>query len=247
MFGSRTAVQVGRDNPVLKSSVQQSALIYSRIPLRDFIDDERRNELARRLYLDINEICNSLDPLSTCRDRLVQAMMRFASYQVLVIPAAPAIDASGLRSRPGISGELMAQIDELAIKDDELRSALYEIPESQAFETVWDHVQRSYWEAFWFLESINSARKALGDYQQENDWFGPFMHAACASRENVYRAELALPSAFDESLAHTAPTAYSIYTDIILAGADDPDLEWRDYHRNSNVPPPRGPDQGSAV
>ena len=66
----------------------------------------------------------------------------------------------------------------------------------------------------------------------------PFKHAVCANCEHIYRREVELPPAFDEDLASIAPSAYSIFTDIVLSGAKDPELEWRDYYKNSNVPIP---------
>jgi hypothetical protein len=42
----------------------------------------------------------------------------------------------------------------------------------------------------------------------------------------------------DKGSASLAPTAYSILADIVLSGAKDPDLEWRDYYKDSNIPIP---------
>jgi hypothetical protein len=47
-----------------------------------------------------------------------------------------------------------------------------------------------------------------------------------------------LPPAFDESIAGRASTAYSLFTDIVLSGEENPVAEWSDYHKNSGVPPP---------
>jgi hypothetical protein len=66
----------------------------------------------------------------------------------------------------------------------------------------------------------------------------PFKHAACANYEHIYRREIGLAPAFDEDDASLAPTAYSIFTDIVLSGAKDPVLEWRDYYKDSNIPIP---------
>ncbi len=75
----QTAVQTGRQNPVLLSTVDKSSIIYDQIPLKNFIGDDTRTVLARNLYLDINEICNSFDPVVTCREKLAAKMIKFAS------------------------------------------------------------------------------------------------------------------------------------------------------------------------
>lgn len=238
LFRRRTAVQTGRQNPVLLSTVNTSARIYNQIPLRDFIANDVRSILARNLFLEIHEICNSFDPVPTCRQKLATAMLKFASYQVLVIPPPPEADSSGLRSQPGLTGGLKENLAQVIESNYELRSEFSRKTDSSSSDGSWNLVQRSYWQAYWFLETFNAARVELDDYNEEQDWFYPFKHAACANCEHIYRREAGLPPAFDASLASEAATAYSIFTDIVLSGAKYPDLEWRDYNRGSNIPMP---------
>jgi hypothetical protein len=238
LFRRRTAVQSGRQNPVLLSTVDISSKIYDGIPLRNFIGDDARGTLARELFLEINGICNAFDPVVACREKLAKTMIKFASFQVLVIPPPPEADPSGLRSQPGISGELTEHLVQIAENNYELRSELSAAMDARTFDALWESLQRSYWQAYWFLETFNAARVELGDCKGEQDWFLPFKHAVCANYEHIYRRELDLPSAFDEDLASIAPDAYSIFTDIVLSGAEDPDLEWRDYYKDSNIPIP---------
>ncbi len=238
LFRHRTAVQTGRRNPVLLATVDRSSDIYDGIPLRNFIGDDARDALARELFLDINDICNAFDPVAACREKLAATVLKFASFQVLVIPPPPESDPSDLRSQPGITGELTEHLMQIAENNDELRSELYGKVDTLTFDSVWEAVQRSYWQSYWFLETFNAARIELGDYNDEHDWFMSFKHAACANYEHIYRREIELPSAFDENLVSIAPTAYSIFTDIVLSGAEDPELEWRDYYKNSKIPIP---------
>ncbi len=56
LFRRQTAVQTGRQNPVLLSTVDKSSIIYDQIPLRNFVGDDTRGVLARNLFLVINEI-----------------------------------------------------------------------------------------------------------------------------------------------------------------------------------------------
>ncbi len=238
LFRRRTAIEAGRQNPVLLSTVDMSSKIYDGIPLKNFIGDDERGALARELFLDINLICNAYDPVAACRQKLATTMIRFASYQVLVIPPPPEADPSELRSQPGVTGELTEHLVEIAKNNYELRSDLYGAVDEPSFDSIWESLQQSYWRSYWFLETFNAARVKLGDYNDGHDWFMPFKHAACANYENIYRREIELPPAFDEDLVSVAPTAYSIFTDIVLSGAEDPDLEWRDYYKDSNIPIP---------
>jgi hypothetical protein len=241
LFGERTAVQKSRENPVVHAAVQESARIYDRILLKDYIDENRRSELARALYLDINRICNSADPETMCRDEIVRAVLELACYQVLVIPPPPEEDPTGLRGQPGVTGELRPGLVELSVKDDDLRSAIYGETDSREFDELFAVIERRYWEARWIAETLNATRIALADGAGETDWYPAFVHAACVSREHKYRWGLELPPAFDESIARQAANAYAVFTDIVVSGSNDPVREWREFCAGSAVPMPDFP------
>ena len=238
LFKTRTAVQAGRANPILERTVSKSSAIHKEIPLRKFVGTDTQDALSRQLFLDINEICNAVNPIAACRERLAACMMKFAAYQVLVIPPAPEKDISGLRGQPGITGNLREHLVRIIESNHELRSDMHEPSSPLTQEAAWEYVRRSYWRWYWFLETFNAARIELGDYRQQNDWYLPFKHAACATCEITYRRELDLPSAFDNSVARDAGMAYPIFTDIVLAGDKFPDDAWREYHKSSNIPMP---------
>jgi len=238
LFGVRTAVQTGREDPVLRAAVKKSSLIYQRIPLREFIDEETRRKLSRQLYLLLSGISRASDPVTAGREKLTAMMLEFAMYQVLIIPPPPDSDPSELRGRPGISGQLREYTFTLVGQNEDLcrHSRGVEVPLTADGASIF--VQRSFWTRYWFLESINAVRLELGDCRNAGDWFGPYMHAACAHREHMYRRELSLPPSFVMDDADAAATAYSILTDIILSGAEDPISEWREYFKDSNIPCP---------
>lgn len=228
-FFARSAAQTARENPVFKASVAKASEIYSRIPLGRFIDEKTKNGLARKLYLELNEICSAREPRSVCREKLVRSMLRFAPLQVLMIPPPPSDDISGLRELPGITGELQARLDELIQSGFFVRTETGSPLQVEGTAGGWSALQRSYWEAYWFLETFNAARLELGDTLGGADWYKPFMHAVCVNQEHIYRRELNLPPAFDEEIAQTVVTAFSIYTDVVISGAEDPDREWHEY------------------
>ncbi|MFQ5549269.1 MAG: hypothetical protein ACE5FV_13320 [Woeseia sp.] len=238
LFRRRTAIQAGRQNPILLSAVDKSSEIYDQIPLRHFIGADTRGSLGRQLYLETNLLCNSLEPVATCREKLAATMMKFASYQVLIIPPPPEEDVSGLRSQPGITGGLKENLLQIVDSNYQLCSEVHEISDSPNLDVVWDYLQRAYWQTYWFLETFNVARIELGDVKKDRDWFLPFKHAACANCEHAYRREIELPPAFDEDIASEAATAYSFFTDIVISGAEDPEQEWRQYHKGINIPLP---------
>jgi len=238
LFGGRSAVEQRRKNPVLASAVELSALVYSRIPLAKLISDDRREELARALYLEVNALCNSGDPVVACRERFVAVMLELASFQVLVIPPEPVEDPFDLRKQPGITGELQSHLEALFSSNDNLRSTLFDAEKNPNEIELDEFVLRQFWELYWRLETLNAARVALGDIAPENDWKEAFLHAAAVNAEHTFRWELQLPAAFEESIAKEASTAYSMFTDIVVSGAKDPAAEWREYYSQSQIPMP---------
>lgn len=231
-------MEASRDNPLLHSVVKHASLIYDEIPLREFITEEKQAELSRELYLEIFGICNAVNPVMACRDKLAATMLRFASYQVLVIPPAPEEDPSGLRGQPGISGALNEHLLRILEVSDQLRTEIYDATDARSFDAVWQAVQKLYWTSCWFLRTFDAARVELNDVAEGEDWFKYFEHAACANQEHLYRWALEIPPAFDEEIAAQASAAYSVFTDIVLSGEENPVAEWRDYHKRSNVPAP---------
>ena len=238
LFGRQSAVHARRNNPVLDEAVQASAELYERIPLRDYIDEARRSELARELYLELNRLCNSSDPQTACRDRFAASMIRLAALQVLVIPPPPEEDASGLRGQPGVTGELKAHLVRICAVNDELRSLMFAETDSEAFDDLWAVVIRLYWERYWLAATLNGLRKILAGSPDAADWFHEFLHASAARIEHVYRLEAELPPAFEESVAREAATTYAMFTDIVISGSADPVREWLDYARQTGIPLP---------
>ena len=238
LFGPQTAVERRRGNPAVDEAGQASALVYSEIPLGGLIDEPRRARLARELYLEINRVCGAADPVATCRERLVATMLWVASYQVLVIPGQPDDDPSGLRGEPGITGELGPHLETLCRVDDDLRSFVHENSETGDPGALAGLIERRYWEAYWLLATLEETRKVLGDAR--DDWFRPFLGAACARQEHLYRWALELPPAFPADIAADAAAVYAVFADIVLAGSADPLGEWLDYASASGVPLPAG-------
>lgn len=239
LFRRRTAVRKAQDNPVLHAIVQCASEIYGRIPLGDLIDEAASNDLSRDLFLEIHDICNAAEPVTACRDKLVPTMLNFAALQVLMILPAPEEDPSDLRSLPGVTGELQSHLVDLFEKDADLRSLLPCSAEEATADNLLRALEQAYWRTYWYLETFNIARLEYEDKNEKHDWYRPFMHAACANQEHVYRIRLNLPPAFEEEKARDLATAYSIYTDIVVSGAEDPDQEWREYCSGSGLVIPR--------
>jgi hypothetical protein len=238
VFGSPTAVVAGRTDPAFLSAVENSALIFQAMPEKLHLDEATRQRLARQIYLELHEVFNAASPIDALRQRIAAAMLRLSLFQVLLIPPAPEPDASGLRGLPGITGALARKLNVVVNANSELHTALYENADLKQGTPVDVLLRRAHAESSWCVQTFDAVRKDLGDMPDGRDWYRPFLFAACANQENSYRRDLDMPPAFDSGLAAIAPVAYSLFTDIVLSGAEDPLLEWLDYHRDTGVPMP---------
>ena len=142
------------------------------------------------------------------------------------------------RDQPGVTGELKAHLPTLCQRNDALRSIMFKETQAEDFDSLWPIVERLHWETRWLLDTLNATRIALGDQVDGNDWYLPFLHAACVQLEHTYRWELELESAFDAPHASEWASVYAVFSDIVLSGAGDPVSEWRDYAESSGVPMP---------
>jgi hypothetical protein len=244
VFGSPTAVVAGRSDPGFLSAVQNSALIFQAMPEKLHLDEATRQRLARQLYLELHEVFNAASPVDALRQKIAGAMLRFSLFQVLLIPPAPEPDASGLRGLPGITGALARKLNVVVNANGELRTALYEYADPKQGTPADVLLRRAHAESSWCLQTFNAVRKDLEDLTEGRDWYRPFMFAACTNQENSYRRDIGMPPAFDAGLAAIAPVAYSLFTDIVLSGAEDPLFEWFDYHRDTGIPMPAFEDSG---
>ena len=235
MFSWFASSQTGGQSaggPDFDDAVARASAIHAATPVARYMDSRRQNELARGLYLELHKVFTAGDRKTACRDKLVAEMLQFAPLRLLTIPRPPAKDASGLRGLPGVSGELGEHVGAIVGHDAELRRHLGTPVSSVDDDALW----ASFWQSYWFLESFNAARIILGDVVAEGDWYRAFMHAVCVTQEHRYRCLLGLPPMFAEEHAQSIVSAYSIYTDVVVSGASDPDGEWREYCSGLNVP-----------
>lgn len=171
-----------------------------------------------------------------CRQALCDAVIELSDYQVLFIPPPPEPDPTGLRGTQGITGELKPHLLEIAKKNESLREIVYgSLPGEPTYEEVWNLVVGFYYRNYWWAETINAARCALGDHNDipERDWFRPLVHATSVFAEDVYRRDIGMPSAIvGEGSTALVPLAYSTFLHVVLKGDRYPDLAWRELSKD---------------
>jgi hypothetical protein len=195
---------------------------------------EMIKDTAAQMMEEVAKVDNSADPRMANRKIFAKCVLNYAQFQVLIIDAPPAQDATGLRGKPGITGELKPHLMELADKDKSLREYLHGLPLAVPLvrNEVWDAVLFRFRVMYAWAHVFHLLRAAYGDYNAApgKDWFQPFVIAMCANQEHQYRQCLGLPPALVEADfdADAQALIMSGFYNCVMSGARYPDLEWQD-------------------
>jgi hypothetical protein len=143
----------------------------------------------------------------------------------------PAPDTTGLRGKPGITGELKAHLLELTQRDEELKEFMHDFDTPTGWDDVWNAVLMRYRLLHASTHVFHTLRVAFdGANQAEGkDWFPPYVAAMCAWQEHEYRRCLGMPPALGSSgnSADIEALKMSAFMNCVMSGARYPDLDWR--------------------
>jgi len=201
--------------------------------VKDF-SKEMIADTAAQMMGEITKVDGSADPRMAIRKNLANCVFKYAQFQVLIIDLPPTVDATGLRGKPGISGELKSHLMELAEKDKGLREYLHRVPLAFPLrpDEVWDAVLARYRVLYAWAHVFHLLRAAYEDCDaaRGNDWFQPFVAAMCAWCEHGYRQCIGLPPSLEDGdfTAEEQSLIMSGFHNCVMSGARYPDLEWRD-------------------
>jgi len=219
-------------NPFIATLDVASKIYWSENPsLRTSVNSELRAEVHKQLVEEGLAVAQATNPVQMLRERLADAVIEAAQFQVLVIPPPPEEDASGLRGALGISGELKGNLLELAQKSKPLREWLHAFA-TRSPDDVWNAVLHRHWITLARANVLAALRKPLQDAHpvKDMDWYRPFLASQCAYQEHVYREALGLRSNLgtDALGASIEAVKLSIYVNCVLQGAQYPDLDFKD-------------------
>jgi len=228
-----------------KNPVYSAAINFIRETLSDtsrglgkHASQKFKEELAERMLREVGEVLASQDPLLANRERLTGYVLQMAKYQVLILPSVeePEDDVSGLRGRPGITGELKGHLGEIAERDREIKELAWSLG-THTDQDLFDACLFRYWVAWFMTHVFMCTRIALGDNHpsSEKDWFRPFVAAMCAWEEHNYREAIGLPDvlATQDSYGSVAALKYSTFLNIVMSGAKYPNFEWDEHYKRA--------------
>jgi hypothetical protein len=183
---------------------------------------------ANDLHNYIISVLESADPISTLRNIYCQNVIVLAKFIVML----PKNKQTEMKNQPGVTGELCKHLLQIAKLDKGIREDLYgtpKVPEKLNEDYMKDWVDRKYLLLFWFYNTLDALRKAIGDSNKnlKNDWGLPCLHAACVMEEHSLRKAIGIRTNVDSLVS----VAYSTFIlTFVLNGEKYPDLAFREAY-----------------
>lgn len=199
-----------------------------------FLSNESKEKLTVEIMVKVARVLMADDPIMENRIYLCNWVSHMAQFGVLVMPLAPNKDYTGLRGKPGITGELRNHLLKLAEKDKYLNKFVWSSTVDLSVGTYEENLFEMY-----LLQSCigevnvhiaNLLRCWLGDYHtdKEKDWFEKFLEIEFAWYESIYRNTIGLDDVLEiqSGMGVLAALKYSVFKDLILNGEQYPNYNW---------------------
>ena len=239
---ARRALKALGKNPVYQAAITaiRETLANDSKGLGKHASQHFKEELAERLIREVGEVVTARDPVIANRENLASYVLEMAKYQALILPSLTETeeDITGLRGRPGVTGELKAHLKNIAEKDNDIKKLAWSLgnPTSQ---DLYQACLFKYSVAGFMAHVFHCTRIALGDSHPspEKDWYRPFVAAMCAWEEHNFRKAIGLPDvlASQDSYGPTAALKYSTFLNTVMNGAKYPNLEWEEHYKREDV------------
>jgi hypothetical protein len=207
--------------------------------LGKFASQNFKEELAGDILKEVSEVIVSEDRLMANREKLSAAVLMMVKYQILILPSEQddEEEVTGLRGKPGISGELKSHILEISEKDKEIKELAWAL-DNPTEKDIYEACLFRYWAWGLRAQVFQTLRIQLKDHhpKAEKDWYRPFVEAMCAWEEHNYREAIGLPDILSgqDEFGSIAALKYSTFMNMVMDGTRYPNLEFQEYYSRDN-------------
>lgn len=237
----KRAIASMEKDPLYKIAIRaiRESLADTSYGLGKYASQKFREELAGDIVKEVSVIIISENRLMTNREKLSSAVLMMAKYQVLILPSEhdDEEDATGLRGKPGITGELKSHIVEISQKDKVIKELAWGLGNTTE-KDIYDACLFRYWAWGLRAQVFQSLRLQLKDHHHdpEKDWYRPFVEAMCAWEEHNYRITIGLPDVLStqDEFGSMAALKYSTFMNMVLDGTKYPNFEFQEYYSSEN-------------
>ena len=231
------AVKIIQKEPIYLAAIQagQTYLTDDSQGIGKYASKELKQKLAEEIIAEVNEVILAPNQLKANREKLAAYTLQMAKYQVLILPGKNEDDATRLRDKPGITGELKSHIKKIAEEDKEIKELAWGL-DDPSDKDIYEACLFRYWLFHLKAHVFQTIRIALNDthHDPEKDWYREFVAAMCAWEEHNYRKLIGLPDALekDDGMGGLEALKYSTFMDIVLSGAKYPNFEWKEAYKD---------------
>lgn len=235
-------VQIGRD--AIRHNWTENPVMTKTFRSNFRVSKNYMPKIAEQMMQIVIGVATAQDPRMANRQRLVDVVAELAVFEILTLPPPPAPDSTGLRGKPGITGELRQRLPEIAHKDQSLRDFFFSAGGVEKLSP--DDLQNSITMRRYVLHSWSqlhqTLRMAWRDASPEEplaDWYRPLVENMCAFKEHHFRQLLGMEPALGKSgrSPDLEALARSTLMNFVLEGATDPLTKWKEYYKDWNLDP----------
>lgn len=235
-LGRDPVVQMGREAIRLNWTASPEMKQTFRSLSKDFVPN-----IATQMMQTVIGIAAAQDPRMANRQRLVEVVLQLALFTVLLLRPPPHPDATGLRGRPGITGELWERMPELVRKNKELRDFFVPMGgvDNLSPDELRDGITIRRYVLHGWAGMLQTLRMAWHDAVPEplTDWYRPLVENLCAWEEQQARQLLGMETALGGSgrMPEVESLARFTLMNDVLSGAADPVSEWKEHYKGWNL------------
>jgi hypothetical protein len=206
---------------------------FTNFPRLANFSDKSKEEIVLDFYKLVMGFYNAPNPILAMRINLSSYVYEYAGYAVLSLTEKELENNANnnIYSSSFISGQLHLHIRKLSEHIDELKELIWKDPDITDSELIeFCNIRRLL--LLFYVNGINLVRCDLGDFDEEKDWFQPFIKSMLIWRESTFREEANLPAQLKEKLDGLK---YSSFLNMVENGHKNPFFEWQKEWPELNI------------
>lgn len=238
--GRRALKRLMKQNPMLAPVIDKMITVfnYDYQELWEYAGQDNKEKILNSIWSIFNTILNSKNPFITNREFICEWVCEMAAFGVIIVPLSPEKDWTGLRSFPGVSGELKVHIKEIVEKDQDMKQFIWSAGiGSDDVPSIVDACTARFILARAHVDIADEIRKIVLDFHSDvsKDWLKPFISAQCAFNEYWYRQNLGLEDISREGENDfVGGLKYSSFLNYVLNGERYPNFVWKEEVKRMN-------------
>lgn len=218
--------------PVYRAALDEVRRLMNNENFNKFMSEKQKVKFAHHVLEGLGVVSQAPNAVLANRKVLCTELLECAHYGVLLIPAAPEVDTTGLRGQVGITGHLRGRLQDALRKSENFQNRLGDSGfdlldlEGMSDDEAYNICYICYLQGQSSLCVFDKVRSALNDHIEKpgRDWLLPTLTALYVWEEALHRQSLGLPEA--EGMDPLQALRASGILNIMLAGAKNPLYEW---------------------